>query len=143
MLILKKCLVFVPFWILLGHVVCIQGLMVDPAKIAVIINVEAPRSVKQLRTMLRHTRYYRKFIKIYALITALMEKLLKKDVSFCWNEEYQKILDVLKEKMVTALIPVFLDWKKEFHVHVDASCIALGECYETSSRKDRKDKSTP
>jgi len=32
----------------------------------------------------------------------------------------------LKEKIVTALILVFPDWKKEFHVHVDASCIVLG-----------------
>ncbi len=28
--------------------------------------------------------------------------------------------------MVTTSILVFLDWKKEFHVHVDVSCIALG-----------------
>jgi len=31
---------------------------------------------------------------------------------------------VLKEKMVTVLILVFPNWK-EFHVHVDASCISL------------------
>ena len=28
--------------------------------------------------------------------------------------------------MVTTPILVFLDWKKEFHVHFDASCLALG-----------------
>lgn len=28
--------------------------------------------------------------------------------------------------MVTAPILVFPDWKKECHIHVDASCIALG-----------------
>lgn len=55
-----------------------------------------------------------------------MEKLLKKDVKFYWNEECQKSLDVLKEKMVIAPIIVLLNWKKEFHVHVGASCIALG-----------------
>ena len=55
-----------------------------------------------------------------------MEKLLKKDATFCWDEECQNSLDVLKENMVTALILVFPDWKKEFHVHVDASCIVLG-----------------
>jgi len=55
-----------------------------------------------------------------------MEKLLKKDATLCWNEECQWSLDVLKEKMVIVLILVFLDWKKEFNVHVDASCIALG-----------------
>ena len=59
-------------------------------------------------------------------ITAPMKKMLKMDVTFCWNEEFQKSLNVLKEKMVTAPILVFPDWKKEFHVHVDVSCIALG-----------------
>ena len=73
-----------------------------------------------------NTRYYRKFIKAYAQITTPMEKLLKKDAMFCWDEECQHSLDVLKEKMVNVPILVFLDWKKEFHVHVDASCIALG-----------------
>eukprot|EP00253_Pinus_taeda_P007395 PITA_07395 len=122
---LKKCLFYVPFRILLGHVVCRQGLMVDPTKIRVIINLEVPRSVKQLRTTLGHTRYYRKFVKSYAQIIVPMEKLLKKDATFCWNEECQQSLDVLKENMVITPIIVFPDWKKEFHVHVDASCIAL------------------
>ena len=47
-------------------------------------------------------------------------------MAFSWDEECQCSLDVLKEKMVTAPILVFLDWKKEFHVHVDSSCIVLG-----------------
>ena len=55
-----------------------------------------------------------------------MEKLLKHDAKYEWTEECQKSLDILKEKMVTASILVFLDWKKIFHVHVDASSIALG-----------------
>ena len=55
-----------------------------------------------------------------------MEKLLKRDVKYEWNEEYQKSLDVLEEKMVTASILVFPDWKKPFHMHVNASSIALG-----------------
>ena len=95
---LKKCLFCVPFGILLGHVVCRQGLMVDIAKIAVIINLEAMRSVKQLRATLGHIGYYRKFIKSYAQIIMPMEKLLKKNATFYWNDECQKSLDVLKEK---------------------------------------------
>jgi len=55
-----------------------------------------------------------------------MEELLKNDVTLCWNDDCKKILDLLKEKMVTMPILVFHDWKKEFHLHVDASCIALG-----------------
>lgn len=43
---LKKCLFCVPIETLLGHVVCRQVLMVDPAKIVMILNLEARRSVK-------------------------------------------------------------------------------------------------
>jgi len=50
-----------------------------------------------------------------------MEKQLKKDNKFTWNEECQQRLGVLKEKTVTVPILVFPDWAKKFHVHVDAS----------------------
>jgi hypothetical protein len=40
-------------------------------------------------------------------ITGPMEKFLRKDNKFQWNEDYQHGLDTLKEKMVTAPILVF------------------------------------
>jgi len=55
-----------------------------------------------------------------------MKKLLKKDATFYLDEECLNNLDILKKKMVNAHILVFPDWKKEFHVHVDTSCIVLG-----------------
>ena len=61
--------------------------MVDPAKIAIIVNLPPPTSVKQLRTTLGHIGYYQKFIKGYAHITAPIEKLLKHDAKYEWNEE--------------------------------------------------------
>jgi hypothetical protein len=55
-----------PFGILLGHIVCKQGLLVDPANIVVIVNLPPPDSMHQLRETLGHTGYYKKFIKGYA-----------------------------------------------------------------------------
>jgi hypothetical protein len=55
-----------------------------------------------------------------------MEKLLRKDTKFQWNDDCQHGLDMVKEKMVTAPILVFSEWDKKFHVHGDASTIALG-----------------
>ena len=98
----------------------------DPTKIAVILNLQASRSVKQLHTTLGHTGYYRKFIKSYVQITTPMEQLLKKDATYCWNEECKTSLETLKKKMTSAPILVFPKWDIEFHVHIDASCIALG-----------------
>jgi hypothetical protein len=110
----------------LGHIVCKQGLLVDPAKIALIVNLPPPNTVCQLRATLGHTGYYKFFIKGYAQITTPMEKPLRKDTKFQWNEDCQHCLDTLKEKMVTAPILVFPDWEKTLHVHVDASTISLG-----------------
>jgi hypothetical protein len=54
-----------------------------------------------------------------------VEKLLKKEAKFQWNEDCQKGLDTLKHNLVTTPILIFLYWKKEFHVHVDALSIYL------------------
>ena len=122
----KKCIFCTPFGILLGHIVCKQGLLVDPAKIALILSFPPPTSVKMLWVKLGHTRYYHKFIKGYVVIIAPMEKLLKKDVVFIWSPKGQGIFDMLKDNMALVYLLVFLDWNKQFHVHVDASFVALG-----------------
>jgi hypothetical protein len=62
---IKKCIFRTPFGILLGHIVCKQGLLLDPAKIAVIVNLPSPKIVCQLRETLGHTGYYINFMKGY------------------------------------------------------------------------------
>jgi hypothetical protein len=86
--------------------------------------------------MLGHIGYYRKFIKGYAQITTPMEKLLRKDTKYQWNDECQNSLDTPKEKMVTERILVFSNWGKTFHVHVYASTIALGAILAQSRAED-------
>jgi hypothetical protein len=48
--------------------------MVDPAKIAIIVNLPPPASVKKLHTTLGHIGYYMKFIRGYAQITVPIAK---------------------------------------------------------------------
>jgi hypothetical protein len=86
--------------------------------------------------MIGHTRYYIKLIKGYAQIKAPMEKILKKYFQFQWTKECQQSFDTLKQKMVTVPILVFLDWRKEFHVHVDAYSIALGAVLTQPGARD-------
>jgi hypothetical protein len=76
--------------------------------------------------MLDHTWYYMKFIRGYAQIKSPLEKVLNKEAKFQWNEECHKSSDTLNKKLIIVLILVFPDWKKEFHVYVDAFSIELG-----------------
>jgi hypothetical protein len=36
---LKKCILFSPFGVLLGHIVCKKGLLVDPSKMIIIVDI--------------------------------------------------------------------------------------------------------
>jgi hypothetical protein len=42
---LKKCIFFSPFGVL-GHIVCKQGLLVDPSKISIIVDLPPPALVR-------------------------------------------------------------------------------------------------
>ena len=86
---------------------CKEGLLVDPTKITLILILPPPTNVKMLRAMLGHTGYSRKFIKGYIVITAPMEKLLKKDATYEWTQECQGIFDTLKAKMASVAILFF------------------------------------
>ena len=123
---LKKCIFAVLFRTLLGHVVCRKGVCVDPTKVAVIVHMEAPETVKKLRSLLGHTSYYRWFIRNYAKITAPLEKLLWKSEVFQWTDDCRLALDTLKDNLATSPILVHPNWDKQFHVHIDAFGIALG-----------------
>ena len=91
----------------------------------IILNLPLPTSFMQLRSVLGHIGYYSKFIRGYVVITAPMEKLLKKDAKFHWTAACQESLHKLKKAMATAPILVFPDWK-EFHVHIDSLSVVLG-----------------
>jgi hypothetical protein len=43
---LRKCIFCVPHGNLLGHIVCREGVLVDPAKVVVILNMPPPTSAK-------------------------------------------------------------------------------------------------
>jgi hypothetical protein len=108
---LRKYIFGVPHGNLLGHIVCREGVLVDPAKVAVILNMLPPTSAKLLCFTLGHTRYYRRFIRRYATITTPLEKLLKKSELFRWTLECGKAFDILNEKLSTAPILIFRNWE--------------------------------
>jgi len=111
---------------LLGHVICKEGLLVDPKKIETIVDMLTPTFLRELPATMGHIDYYRLFIEGYTKVVASLEKLLCKVVNYVWTQECQETLDMLKERLVPASILIFPDWTNIFHMHVDASSIALG-----------------
>jgi hypothetical protein len=55
--------------IVLGHVISERGIEVDKAKIETVEKLLPPTNIKSLRSFLRHTRFYRRFIKDFSKTT--------------------------------------------------------------------------
>jgi hypothetical protein len=75
----KKC----DFWMekvhFLGHVITKEGISVDPAKIAAVVDWPRPTNVTEVRSFLGMAGYYRRFVKDFSKIASPLTQLLRKD----------------------------------------------------------------
>ena len=110
----------------LGHKISAKGLSPLDSKIESIKNWKLPSNLHELRSFLGAIDYYRDFIDKYARITAPLCKLLRKDVEFRWNKEQIDSFNILKEKLMNALILKFPCFEKDFIIRTDASYDGIG-----------------
>ncbi len=57
---------------------------------------------------------------------APITKLTRKTKTFLWTEECQKAWELIKQKYIEASILISPNWQVEFHVHTNASLLAMG-----------------
>ena len=112
--------------IVLGHKISAVGLEVDQAKVSIIETLLPPTTVKEIRSFLGHTGFYRRFIKDLSKISKPLCRLLEKDANFDFDELCKAAFDEIKSRLVTAPIMVTPDWNKEFEIICDASDYAMG-----------------
>lgn len=110
----------------LGHVINGNGVSPDPEKIIAIMNYPVPRTPKQIKSFLGLVGYYRKFISHFAEIAKPLNNLLKKDVTFVWNDTHEKAFNTLRLTLTKEPVLCYPDFQKEFILTTDASKIALG-----------------
>ncbi|CAN6560284.1 unnamed protein product [Malus baccata var. baccata] len=119
-----------------GHIVSERGIEVDKSKIDLVRYLPSPTSVREVRSFLGHTGFYRRFIKDFSKISTPLCRLLQKDVTFDFNEEREKAFKHLKEMLTSALIIRPPDWSIPFELMCDASDYALGAAL--GQRKDKQ-----
>lgn len=110
----------------LGYVVDKDGLHVDPDKVAAIMNLPVPTTVKQVRSILGTMSWYRRFVPDFSTLIAPLTALLKKGQKFSWNEERQKAFEEMKERLINAPILSCPNYDLPFHVQTDASAFGTG-----------------
>jgi hypothetical protein len=118
------------FWLdrveFLGHVITKEGIAVNPDKVQTVLEWQAPKNVKEIRSFLGMAGYYRRFIEGFSKIAGPMTKLLRKNVPFVWNEKSEKSFQELKERLTTTPVLAVPEPGKDYTVYCDASKNGLG-----------------
>ena len=104
-----------------------EGIKVDLEKMRAIASWEAPKDVKGAQSMMGFANFYRNLIEKFAQISAPLQALTNKGISFRW-EEHQETFDKFKSKFITAPILAVWDGDHETILETDASGWATAEC---------------
>jgi len=110
----------------LGHVISAEGVSVDPAIIAAVVDWPRPTNLTEVRSFLGMAGYYRRFVKDFWKIATPLTRLLRKDHKFGWTEECEASFQELKKKLVTAPVLVIPEGNEGYVVYGDASRQSLG-----------------
>ncbi|KAL3694202.1 hypothetical protein R1sor_007853 [Riccia sorocarpa] len=122
----EKCVFWVQFGVLLGHIICSEGILMDPGKVEKIWKQPAPTNRKELQRVMGMANFYRRYILNYAVLAAPVNALNRENVVFNWTSQCQEAFDLLKEKLSQGPILRPPNWNMIFHVHTDASGVAVG-----------------
>ena len=113
-----------------GAIYSREGVHPDPKKVQGIEEMTAPETKQQLQSFLGMVTYMGNFIPHLSHHTEPLRQLLKKDVTFYWDDQltrsFQEIEHLLKKQTSKPL--GYYDRQKEVIVQVDASLRGLGAC---------------
>ena len=87
--------------------------------------LKIPRNVKDLRSLLGFTAFFKRFIPSYTEKIAPLFSLLKKG-QFYFGEEEKNCLELLKEEILQSKSLILPNTKGRFFLYADASDISLG-----------------
>ena len=132
----EKCYFMVTQGIVLGHIVSKKGIEVDKAKVELISNLPTPKCVKDIRSFLGHTGFYRRFIRNFSVIARPLCNFLAKGVPFAWSQACEDAFDKFKTMLVSPPIMRSPNWELPFEIMCDTSDYDIGVVL--GQREDKK-----
>lgn len=135
----QKCKLFQTEVRYLGHSISQDGISTDPDKISALKSWPVPRNSKELHSFLGFTSFYRKYVEHYSRVVQPLQDLLqwcsarcgnakkrKIDVQQQWTEEHQQAFQAIIEKLTSAPVLGYANYKLPYVLHTDASRQGLG-----------------
>jgi len=110
----------------LGFIVTSKGTHLDPNKIKAIQDMQPPKKLKELRSLQGRLAYIRRFIVNLSGRCQPFTRLMKKGVSFVWDDACQNVFEDIKAYLTKPLLLASLVLRKPFLLYIRAMNHSLG-----------------
>jgi len=110
----------------LGHVVSGEGVATDFSKIELIRDWPTPTDVKEVRSFLGLATYYRRFVRTFAEIAALLHALTAKNKQFEWTANCDRAFGRLKFAIISPPILAMPNDADPFLLDTYACDVSIG-----------------
>jgi predicted aspartyl protease len=91
-----------------------------------LVNLAAPKNVKQVRSFVGFVNFYREFLPQRSQLLAEITDLTKKGVRFQWTSLHQAMFDKIKRIMIQATLLNYPNSNEPFEIYADASDSQVG-----------------
>ena len=108
-----------------------KGVEMQKEKVEGVLNWLVPRNVKEVQKFLDLANYYRRFIKDFAKIAALLHVLVRKEQKWKWEKKQEEAFEKLKEMFTTEPVLAIPDIDKEMRVEANISDYTIGGVLST------------
>jgi hypothetical protein len=123
----SKCLFGATETKFLGYDINKEGIRPNNDKIKAMLKYPVPKTQKQVKRFLGMASYYRKFIPNYSSITEAINRLLKKNSKFVWNEKCQNSFTLIIYYLTHPPLLSFPNFKKDFFLCLIIHIVMTGQ----------------
>lgn len=106
---------------MLGHIISVAGIRIDPERVRAIQSLSVPRSKKDIQSFLGKMNFVRRFIQNFAELVKHITSMLKKGSEIKWTDAARKYFESTKRAITEAPTLINPDYNKEFHIFSFAS----------------------
>jgi hypothetical protein len=132
-----KCTLALPQVNYLDYVVSRDGVTAYPEEVLAVRKYPVPKNVKEVRSFLGFTSFYRMLVPRFAEFAKPMTPLIRKDTYFNWESSQQAAFEKLKDVICSEHVLAYPDFKSQFILTTDASKVAVAAAYRKSKMASR------
>jgi hypothetical protein len=133
---IDKCEFFVHETKYLDLIVDRDEIRMNSEKVETILQWITSQNLKQIQKFLRFCNFYKRFIRNFAKIVKSLIKLIRKNVSFLWNEACKQTFELLKRTIIKVFILAHFDSKKQIYIKSDSSNFVFAKILSQMRKND-------